>query len=406
MEVLVALGHQHKAAAERAGQLRAQLSAFVDIGDRHALGATADQAVAEAQQTADREHELDTGYRTLAEKIPALRSAAEHASESARKRAEAHERKTTAEHQATTYGEQLRQAGTNGYDPAAHAELQAVLNRIQEAVRRCAALRENAEALQLLEGRVATQQPLVDELTAKVRHLREHAAQIALEPDALDNAKADRIRLADELEEARRAHEAAKQQVSVESQAVNVARTRLEDGRKMLKRVERERRELELCSAVAKALFDYREHASQRARPALEQEASNMLKRVTGSAYPIIRLTEGYLLEIADRGQFHTIKRFSGGEQDLAALCLRLALSRSLARQRGAEHGFVILDEVFGSQDSDRRRLLLEQLGELAENEFQQIFVISHTDDVIEHCRLHIEVSRENGISSAVGPTT
>ena len=131
-----------------------------------------------------------------------------------------------------------------------------------------------------------------------------------------------------------------------------------------------------------------------------------MLKRVTGSAYPIIRLTEGYLLEIADRGQFHTIKRFSGGEQDLAALCLRLALSRSLARQRGAEHGFVILDEVFGSQDSDRRRLLLEQLGELAENEFQQIFVISHTDDVIEHCRLHIEVSRENGISSAVGPTT
>jgi len=47
----------------------------------------------------------------------------------------------------------------------------------------------------------------------------------------------------------------------------------------------------------------------------------------------------------------------------------------------------------------------MEQLGELARAEFQQIFVISHTDDVIEHCSLHITVSRENGISYAEGPT-
>ena len=45
---------------------------------------------------------------------------------------------------------------------------------------------------------------------------------------------------------------------------------------------------------------------------------------------------------------------FSGGEQDLAALCLRLALSRTLAGQRGVETGFIILDEVVGSQDHER----------------------------------------------------
>ena len=85
---------------------------------------------------------------------------------------------------------------------------------------------------------------------------------------------------------------------------------------------------------------------------------------------------------------------------------MRLALSLTLARQRGAEQGFVILDEVFGSQDADRRRLLLQQLGDLAENaEFQQIFVISHTHDVREHCRLHVNVKRENGVSVAEGPT-
>ena len=173
----------------------------------------------------------------------------------------------------------------------------------------------------------------------------------------------------------------------------------------MLRLVERERKEFELRAAVAKALADYREHASQRARPELEHQASHLLKQVTGSIYPIIRLTPSYLLEVADSGRFHPLKRFSGGEQDLTALCLRLALSLTLARQRGAEQGFVILDEVFGSQDAERRRLVLQQLGELAENsDFQQIFVISHTDDIREHCRLHVKVKRENGISVADGP--
>jgi exonuclease SbcC len=126
---------------------------------------------------------------------------------------------------------------------------------------------------------------------------------------------------------------------------------------------------------------------------------------VTGSTYPLIRLTENYLLEVADGDRFHPLKRFSGGEQDLAALCLRLALSRTLARQRGAEHGFIILDEVFGSQDLERRELLMEQLRELADGEFQQIFVISHTDDIREHCRLHVNVYRDDGVSVAEGPT-
>lgn len=406
MEQLDATAKKHKGAAARANQLRALLSSLVDSGERKALEAADQEAATAARQAANREHELETSYQALAEQIPALRVASEQAAESSRLRADAHERKTRAEHQAATYAEQLAQSGSNGYDPVAHAELQADLNGTQAAVRRCAVLKENADGVQLLEGRIATQQPLVDELTQKVNQLRERAAKVAPEDNAQEIAVAEHRRLTDELEEARRALDTARQQVSLESQAVNAARARLEDGRKMSRLIDRERRELELVSAVTKAMSDYREHASRRARPSLEQEASSMLKQVTGAAYPIIRLTESYLLEIADRGQFHTIKRFSGGEQDLAALCLRLALSRTLARQRRAEHGFVILDEVFGSQDPERRRLLLEQLSELATNEFQQIFVISHTDDVIEHCQLHIRVNRENGISSAEGPLT
>ena len=405
MEQLVAIGKQHKAAVDRAQQVRAQLASLIEVGDRPGLEFDAEETAAAARGAANREHEIGTAYRALSEQMPTLRSAADQAADLAQRRAEAYERKQRAGHLAAEYAEQRGQIGSNGYDTEAHVALKADLERTQKAVRRTAALRENADAVQLLEGRIAKQQPLVDELTKKVAQLREHAAEVEPGPDAHQTAVAEHRRLSDELEEARRALDAAKQQASMEDQAVNAARTRLEVGRKMLRRIARERRELELQTAVATALADYREHASQRARPDLHREASHLLKQVTGSTYPLIRLTENYLLEVADGDRFHPLKRFSGGEQDLAALCLRLALSRTLARQRGAEQGFVILDEIFGSQDVERRKLVMAQLRELAEAEFQQIFVISHIDDVREHCRLHIHIRRENGVSVAEGPT-
>lgn len=405
MDELLRLGKQHKPAAERAAQLRAQLESLGDVGDSALLEAAHEEAKTAATHAADHEHTLDSRYRTLSEQIPQLRAAAEQAVTAGRLRAEAQERKTRAQHQAAMYAEQLGEARSNGYDPAAHAELKLDLTSTQEAVRRCAVLREHADASQLIDGRIATQQPLVDELTQKANDLASAADEIKPEEHAHEKAVAEHHRLTAEREDVRRELDAARKQLSIESHAVNAARARLEDGRKMLRMLTRERRDQEFHASVAKALGDYREHASKRARPSLEREASDMLKQVTGQ-YPIIRLSDAYLPQIADGGEFHKIERFSGGEQDLAALCLRLALSRVLARQRGAEHGFVILDEVFGSQDVERRRRLLEQLGKLADAEFQQIFVISHTDDVIDHCRLHIKVTRKDGISVAEGPTT
>src|SRR5439155_3494162 len=122
------------------------------------------------------------------------------------------------------------------------------------------------------------------------------------------------------------------------------------------------------------------------ARPQLEQETALLLGQTTRGRYGSVQLSDAYHLEIIDGRRAHPLRRFSGGEQDLAALCLRLALSRMLARQRGAETGFVLLDEVFGSQDPERRRALLEQLHAIAESEFRQVFVISHTGDVTAHC--------------------
>ena len=403
MDQVTASEKQLKVAADKVPQLRAQLEALGAPGDRDALAVEATKVATAEKKAIQTEEELEKDYRALEKQIPALKATADWAVATAKKRTAIQERMSGAKQQAATYAEQLQQFGRNGYDPAAHAKLKADHEQIQKAIRRSTILRESAGAKQPLEKQIASQEQKVKELTEKVQVLRKRAAEVAPEEKAHGNAVAERDLLSEQLDQRRQRLDTARQEVSREAQAMSAAQTKLEEAQRFLKRVGREREELELRGAVASALEDYREHASQRSRPLLEEEASNLLKRVTSAAYPVVRLTENYLLEIADGSEFHSSKRFSGGEQDLAALCLRLALARTLAHQRGVEHTFVILDEVFGSQDVDRRRILMEQLRELAKSEFQQIFVISHIDDVTDHCSTHISVTREHGISRVAG---
>jgi exonuclease SbcC len=124
------------------------------------------------------------------------------------------------------------------------------------------------------------------------------------------------------------------------------------------------------------------------------------LATLTQGRYSDARLDDSGALELFDDGAFQPLKRFSGGEQDLGNLCLRIALSRSLSRQRGTEAGFIILDEVFGSQDLDRRRGLVEHMKALRQD-FRQVFVVSHFDDVVDECDVQIDVVRDGGVSRA-----
>ena len=88
----------------------------------------------------------------------------------------------------------------------------------------------------------------------------------------------------------------------------------------------------------------------------------------------------------------HELTRFSGGEQDLANLCLRLAIADWVSKERNVDLGFVILDEVFGSQDEERRQRLLSELRALS-NRFRQMLVITHLPEIAELCDAQLVVS-------------
>lgn len=387
--------------AQREVQLQTELESLGELEAEAALAAEAARAKEMLEKTTEAEGELEAAHVALEEEIPKLRSRAEAAAKAEAGRRTAQGKKAEAEQQVAFIGEQLAEVSADGYDPEAHAAVRNALAIREEAMRRLAVVRDQAANAELLEKQVKAQHKEVEQAAKEAKKLRQAADKLEPEPGAQEKMSAERDQLEERLNEVREALEEANRRASTESEAVAAAHSRLEDAGKLAQRIDEERRELELRAAVAAALEAYREESSRRARPMLEAEASKLLRQITEATYPRIRLTEDYFLEIAEGRDFYLSKRFSGGEQDLAALCLRLALARTLAHQRGTEHSFVILDEVFGSQDVGRRRMLMEQLIELSRAEFEQIFVISHTEDIVDLCSLHIRVTREHGISRA-----
>lgn len=67
----------------------------------------------------------------------------------------------------------------------------------------------------------------------------------------------------------------------------------------------------------------------------------------------------------------------SGGEQAIAGLCLRMALSRILAEGSGHRFETLFLDEVFAELDQVYRPIMMNLVKELSKS-FKAIFVISH----------------------------
>jgi len=140
-----------------------------------------------------------------------------------------------------------------------------------------------------------------------------------------------------------------------------------------------------------------------RVRPVLSERAGALFRELTDGRYARMELSDDYDLLIHDEGEAFHLTRFSGGEGDLANLCLRLAIGQVLAeRAGGTEFHFLALDEVFGSQDEVRKGNILRALSGLA-SQFRQILVVTHVEDVresVDHVLRVVE--RPDGTSDIV----
>ena len=123
------------------------------------------------------------------------------------------------------------------------------------------------------------------------------------------------------------------------------------------------------------------EKLNNQARPELSEYASRFLEELTDGRYSTLELNEKYEVCLFDDGEIKPV--ISGGEEDVANLCLRLAISQMIAQRSGRSLSLLILDEVFGSLDETRRNNVISLLNSLT-NSFEQVILITHIEDIKE----------------------
>src|ERR1041385_3305871 len=194
------------------------------------------------------------------------------------------------------------------------------------------------------------------------------------------------MRRAQEREAERLAHDAKALAAATAAVLQNAVQRKgeAEDQRQALQGLEGALREWSaLTDGLAGLLERFRDHVVDRIGPAIQVEASRLLGLFTGGRYTELLLDSAYDVYVTDNGVRHGLDRFSGGEQDLVHLALRLAVSRLLAERSGHELRFLALDEVFGALDRERRDLVVQALHGLS-GLYAQVLVVSHQEVLTE----------------------
>ncbi|HOY07675.1 MAG TPA: SMC family ATPase [Saprospiraceae bacterium] len=160
--------------------------------------------------------------------------------------------------------------------------------------------------------------------------------------------------------------------------------------------------ETDLLRKLAEMLNLFKTEILEKVSPGISREASDLFSRITKGKYESIRVDENFDFAIADGGIFYPIHRFSGGEVDLANFCLRIAITKAIMDLSGSEQRieFLAFDEIFGSQDEERRFEMMLALNYLQE-QFRQIYIVSHIESLKDYFPHLLEIQSAPEGSSA-----
>ena len=295
-----------------------------------------------------------------------------------------------------------------GYDAASHDI--ARRNEIQ--------LRSSEKDYRELEAARAALKPLNDEIANIKSQITAMTAQIAVQQvefqaaveslAALEAQAPDQERAETSLFEIQEQENQMNQEVGGARQKVTV----LDDLRKRKKKLESERSELGLQIGRYKAL----ERAFgkdgvpalliEQALPEIEMKANEILGRLSEDSMRLHFETltkykdekrkdqrETLEIQVSDGAGERDYEMFSGGEAFRVNFAIRLALSEVLAQRKGARLQMLVIDEGFGSQDSQGRQRLIQSINAVR-NDFAKILVITHLDELKDAFPTRIEVEK------------
>lgn len=157
--------------------------------------------------------------------------------------------------------------------------------------------------------------------------------------------------------------------------------------------------ERRLHDELDRAFNEMRAQLNAQLRPELSELATTFLRDLMDSRTAEIELDEKYNVTVLEDGIGKPV--LSGGEEDLANLVLRLAVSQMIAERSGQSFSLLVLDEVFGSLDEARRFSVLELLRGLGDR-FEQVILITHIESVRDGLDQVISVRYDPSLAASV----
>ena len=252
-----------------------------------------------------------------------------------------------------------------------------------------------------VEGELASRRQRAHDLERNILGVQESLREMAFDPVAYEQLRAEFEGARKLLSEAELELERRRSDVRAEMVVLDAAKRQKEAYESKKAQLDELRGKRLYSQTVAEALDSFRNFLNQRTRPDLESKAGQLLTDLTDGRYTTLEIDDNYQATVMDDGDRKPI--ISGGEDDVVNLSLRLAISEMIAERAGQPLSLLVLDEIFGSLDENRRDNVVSLLQNL-KNRFQQIILITHVEaihDMVDNC-IWVEYDEREKISRVV----
>ena len=268
-----------------------------------------------------------------------------------------------------------------GYDQSRHEHLRHDLERLQPLDARAARLGAQVERDGTLRRERERVTHATDLTSRRIAELRRQREAIQFSEQSWDALRAEYERAATELRAAELASVAADAEAAAAQGALDTALQAQRDLARSQSQLDALNRDKRMHDELDRAYSDMRTDLNVQLRPEISELASSFLTELTDARYSELELDDQYNVIVLEEGVPKPV--ISGGEEDLANLVLRLAISQMIAERAGQSFSLLILDEIFGSLDESRRHNVVELLRRL-QDRFEQVILITHIESVRE----------------------
>ena len=266
-----------------------------------------------------------------------------------------------------------------GYDPVRHDLVRRELDRLMPLDAKATRLSAQIEREPALLRERAQLHDAEAALRARVTDLRARQSALNVSEQLYAALRDEHTKASDDMHAADLAAATAESELAsaelAEAQARRAA-AELAERLRLLGELNVRKR---LHEELDRAYTDLRNDLNFQLRPELSELASGFLNDLTGGRYTELELDDQYNVVVLEDAMPKPV--ISGGEEDLANLVLRLAISQMIAERSGQPFSLLVLDEIFGSLDDAHRASVLELLRGLHDR-FEQVILITHIESV------------------------